>query len=102
MASAKVANEKHGKADKTGVVDAFIGPLAMLLSQRRHSLVDTLPLATILASLSMRHQGAASAYIRSYQKTEYRAMPREEAVGFEIEKLIQELGLSRNEVRGSV
>jgi len=84
------------------VVDAFIGPLAMLLSQRRHSLVDALPLASILASLSMRHQGAASAYIASYKKNQCRRMPREEAMGFEIEQLVQELGLSRNELRGGV
>jgi len=59
--------------DSTGAADAFIGPLALQLTSSlrdqfklSNQVVRRLPLACALASLSLRHRGASSAYAATY------------------------------------
>jgi len=63
----------HKTIDTTGSADAFIGPLALQLTSSvrdvfglSNQIVNRLPLACALASLSLRHLGASTAYKETY------------------------------------
>ena len=88
--------KKRGEADPTGAVDGFVGTLSLLLSLN-HKTVDALVLATILGSMSLRFQGAASSYVDCYHDSasaRNRTLPSEQNMGFDMDSLLQELGVS--------